>query len=155
MSLFRSWLQKEIDALGSGATGAGMEATPFTVEEMPDTYNGDGAIMSVLVFPTANPVIAFKIEGDDFPRFVWTADHTLAFGDGTVDPIAGTQGVLGLDPDGGLYLSGTKIRITNPVLVDGDVTLSAAHGAVVLSPDNTKFRIVVDNTGSLNTEPVV
>lgn len=76
-----------VDAVNSGSGGGGLAAAnPFTVETMPDPVSGD--TMTVMVFPTDQTTIAWKLAGDAFPRMLWTSDtgNGLYLGDGTSDP---------------------------------------------------------------------
>lgn len=145
---------------GGGDPQALHASSPFTVVQMPDPVAGTGT-MDVIVFPAATSArLALAAEGAAFPWMVMGADWEdgVYFGDGTYDPYN----------DGGanLYDLGTPkgVGLIGELHVRGDVAVAQgsdyrvadkASGVVLLSPDNTAYRIKVANDGTLSTEPAV
>lgn len=134
-------------ATGGSQSGASVAATPFTTETMANPI-GDGDI-SVLVFPAeGSAVLAVKVDGDAFPRWLLMAGNEsgLYIGDGTIDVTQGAN-IWGHGAD--LHLGGR-----GNVVPDTDVIFDGV-GPVLTAPDTSTHRIKVANDGSLSTEPVL
>lgn len=147
-----------IAALSNNALPA---ATPFTTTTMPNPVSGVGTI-DVVVFPSgaSDVLMGVAIAGDAFPRWLIAADpnNGLYMGDGTFDPYNG-NGV-------GFYASFSSTTSLN--LIGGDeiflgqethtftdiVVESPAAGVILTAPNNTKYRISVNNAGVLSTTVV-
>jgi hypothetical protein len=111
-------------------------------------------------FPSDTAVLAWGVEGDDFPRAVIPSDSTdgiIYFGDGTYDPYIDGAAIW-LDSDGALKLQGGSanraVKVAHALLVGGDATFAFDVGPVIQSPDSTAYRIVVANDGTLSADVV-
>lgn len=159
MTLFKNYLENEIADLEAAGTGLA-SATPFTVETAPDPILGGSAVMQVLVFPVGGPpVLAFKLEGDVFPRLLIASNllDGIYWGDGTFDPYNQLT-PLSLKTNGqasfqNISLSGPQHTAYGDLLWDAEIV--PGIGPVLVAPDFSHHRLVVANDGTLSTEPVV
>ena len=147
----------QLDALGGGGgggAGGGLPAAQadFTTETLtPDPATGSGSI-TVVVVPADQTAFAIKLEGDDFPRWLFLSDATdgLYLGDGTVDPYS--SGVsLSMDADyaGAPAIALDRLRARNDIVFS-----NAGKGPVLQDPNGDFHRIKVATNGTLSTEPV-
>jgi hypothetical protein len=147
-----SWTQMDATPAQSGPSVA---ATDFTTETVPDPIRGGDATMQCLVLPADQPVLAVKVAGDAFPRWVLSGHGSLALGDGTFDPVDNganlSSSTNGSDTD--LYMTSGGAGIVN---VNADLRMGYSHGygLILFAPDNSMHRINVANDGTLSTEPV-
>jgi hypothetical protein len=138
-----------------GQSGTSVAATDFTTETVPDPIRGGDATMQCLVLPADQPVLAVKVAGDAFPRWVLSGHGSLALGDGTFDPVNNganlSSSTNGSDTD--LYMTSGGAGIVN---VNADLRMGYSHGygLILFAPDNSMHRINVANDGTLSTEPV-
>lgn len=150
----------EADSTAGGDTSGLLpiaDPTGVTIETAPNTIKGSGTY-DVITFPADTVALAFKLEGDDFPRVVFPADPNdygaLFMGDGTYDP-------LGSGP-AGIWFSGYFLRSggfsTGATTIDGvgnRITIDDSNGGLIQrSPSGTHHRVVVADDGTLSTEVV-
>jgi len=158
---FKNFLERRVEAEedgGGGDGGASMAATAFSVDTTPNTVTGEGDI-TVLTFPADTPVLALKLDGDDFPRWLLTSNGTVWLADGTVDPYDGTPwsrigpsapGVFTVQGSNGVILDGDTAGTT---VESGDLHFNDnSQGVVLRSPNGGAHRLKVANDGTLSTE---
>lgn len=135
-------------------------ATPFTTTTMPNPMTAGN--MTVIKLSADNPVLAIALAGDAFPRLLIPSDATDAgfyFGDGTFDLFnAGPAAFIGYSSPGtvGIGASVTVNGVTGlhtSGIAEVEVS-SSGRGVILHSPNNTKYRITVDNAGVLTTTVV-
>lgn len=152
MTLFKNYLENEIEGLEAAGTGI-PAATPFTTETIPDPVVGGDATMTCLVFPiNGTPVLAVKLEGDAFPRFLLASDlkDGIYLGDGTEDPYN----------NGGFHFKmvfgESAIEYTTRLYMNNhDIEFAGFDKGVVLrATDNSRHRIRVNPDGTLFTEVI-
>jgi hypothetical protein len=155
-----------LDADAAAPSGAGMAATSFTTETVPDPVRGGGATMQCLVFPVDQPVLAIKLQGDAFPRWLLCADpggsEGLVLGNGTDDPVNAGNAVYLQASNGQLSISSFTngwqrglTTIGGPLQITGDLRFNDNTESVVLgAPDGSWHRVRVANDGTLSTEVV-
>jgi len=147
MTEFENYLEREIEDL-QGQSGASMAATAFTTEEMPDPIRGGDATMTVLVFPEDQPVMAAKLEGDEYPRWLLLSDpydSVLYLSNGATSPY---------DSRASIGWINNQLSLGS-VLFNHDAEFNVPEDGVILkAPNNTRYRIKVANDGTLTTEAV-
>lgn len=153
----------ELAAAANAGGGGGLTpATPFTVTQMPNTITGDGDI-DVMVFPAETAAIAIALDGDEFPRWLLSADPSgagIAFGPGTVDPYDGGA-YIATNSDSHVFIgsnaSDANVEVGRVTVKGdtGDLMLASGAGLVLWSPDSTPYRVKVADNGTLSTEEVV
>lgn len=150
MTLFKNYLENEIDGLEAAGTGI-PAATPFTTETVPDPVVGGDATMTCLVFPTFQAALSIKLEGDAFPRLLLAADPMdgIYMGDGTSDPYN----------NGGFHfktVSGNPaIGYDTLIYTNHDIEFAGFNKGVILrATDNSRHRLRVNPDGTLFTEVI-
>lgn len=132
---------------GNGGGSSLPTAAPIGVTVDTTTYDdnvsGSGKL-TTLVFPNEESVaaLAFAIDGDDYPRLIFTADPTdwgtIMLGDGNTDPTDGGPLIGLIAGDGGLVFRGNscEVKIGSPDPnrgVQNPITgISVLGGAAVL-----------------------
>lgn len=107
---------------------------------------GDGDIDVVTAL--SGPILAVRMDTDDFARLILTSSGNLILGDGTAAPAAYVFGGV----DGALALR-------DSVIIAGDVTAGdnsadGTQGLRLWSPNGTEYRITVTNGGTLDVAAV-
>ncbi len=85
----------------------------------------------------------FTIAGDDLTDAVDYLENTLS--------------LLAGDIVGGVELPGTSITLiekSGPDIFSNDIEIEKEKGVILSSPDNSRFRIVVANDGTLSTTSI-
>lgn len=110
--------------------GSGGDALPIadpagivTSTVTPDPISGADT-MTVVVFPKEQAVIAVKIAGDDFPRWLLSADPTdygLLMGDGTYDPADVNGPSISIDSSGGIEITAGNQGAHPVIQLAGDI----------------------------------
>jgi hypothetical protein len=128
------------DGGGGGDTSGLLPAgsTPASVTDEPNTYAGDGTFKLVRFATTDDVGLAFGVEGEDFPRWVFMADSEggIYAGDGTTDPIDGSANLWmsadGFSIGGSNHGTGINLGGANPAVI-----LCGADGAPMISLSST------------------
>jgi hypothetical protein len=156
----RAVVQAAVSSSDGGGTADALpiaDPTGVTTETAANSIKGSGTY-NVVTFPADSVAVAWKLEGDAFPRLVMPVDPNdygaLFMGDGTTDPL-GSSGA-------GLWFTGRLIRSrgfsAGAITIDGitDILkIDDSEGGVVQSaPDGSLHRIKVANDGTLSTEVV-
>lgn len=127
-------------------------ASPFTTSVVPNPVAG--GTMTQIEFASDDAVIAIKISGDVFPRFLISANDGIYFSDGTFDGyndvcFIGGQTLGGLNV---LALSGPdRISACRDLEIDDCAGLPGTAGVILKAPNATKYRVTVNNAGVLVT----
>lgn len=101
-------------------------------------------------FPADTAVMAWGLEGDDFPRVVFGADPTdygvVLVGDGTVDPASGDGSGISLSSGVLIFTSPSGIRLSSATEIGGDATFATSHGPVIRDQsDGHTYRLISTN----------
>lgn len=165
---------------GGNGGGGIETATSSSPETVPNAYGGEGEMMTVLTFPSDQPALAFMVEGDTYPRMVLLSDATDAMfylSDGTYDPLDPSDSTyrgLGVNGEGmlsfqcdvtssddqGFVIGRLRLRPGDDTLVVVDIdddtvrhlgpTFPNGEGPVLVSPNETQYRLFVDDVGTLS-----
>lgn len=148
------------------STGSGYAppsfAVPTTSETIPNLVTAVGNLAAVAIPTGENVMLAFKVADEAFPRMyliIGDGDTGLWMGDGTQDPYDAGGGRISYEGDvlrlnsnaGGSILLSSDTSIGQ--IVD-DLLFKKPTGPLLVSPDDTVYRLIIANDGTLSTEIV-
>jgi hypothetical protein len=186
-------LQKQIDDLRRAMGGAGVGApgppgadgapgadgpaadlsglvpiadpTGATITTVDNGATGEGTI-NVLTFPTDTVAMAFKIAGDEFPRWMFTSDghDGIYIGDGTYDPLitganiwlqSGDLVIGGAPADSGAVKVNCDLNVQGALAVADDITANGVLlGAGTISVTGIDMHLSAVGDIRVNTDAV-